>query len=163
VLIAACIVFDLTMNPHSVFKSIFRHREPVYQWVQSEDRTFDFLPGESKAWGPFDPRDGKIRYVINSHLPVDTGLMDQAQWGEDTGAWSAMKKSSACYESRIRSSAKTCPVASGKPQLIFVRDVRAKQIPLDGLSTQVASKKALQEQNSVTITVFAWKCVENCK
>jgi hypothetical protein len=161
VLIAACILFDLTMNPHSVFRAIFRRAEPVYQWVQSEDRTFSVLPGESKAWGPIEPQQGKIRYVITAYLPVDTGLIEESQWGENTEA--AMKKASACYEGRIKSSDKTCQVTTGKPQLIFIRDVRAKQIPLGGTPTDFAGKKSLQDQNNVSVTVFAWKCMEHCR
>jgi hypothetical protein len=158
-LIAGCIYFDLTMNPHSVFKRIFQRSEPVYQWVQSEDKTFSFLPGESKAWGPVEPQQGEVHYVINSYLPVDTGLIEEAQWGENTDA--ALKKTSACYESKIVHSAKICQVTSEKPQLIFIRDVRAKQVPLGGLGT--ISRKALQDQNSVSVTVFTRKCMEHCK
>jgi hypothetical protein len=160
VLIAAFVFFDVITNPHGVLRNIFRRAEPVYQWVQADDRTFAILPGESKAWGPFEPQQGKIRYVISAYLPVDTGLMEESQW-ENTDA--AMKKTSACYQSKIKGSDKTCAVATGKPQLIFVRDVRPKQIPLGGTPTDFAGKKTLQDQNSVTITVFAWKCMEHCR
>ena len=161
VLIAACIFFDVTMNPHSIFRSIFQRAEPVYQWVQTEDRTLSVLSGESKAWGPFEPQQGKIRYVINSYLPVDTGLIEESQWNDSMEG--ALKKASACFESKIKRSDKTCTVETGKPQLIFVRDVRPKQITLGGAPTDFAGKKTLQDQNSVTITVFAWKCMEHCR
>lgn len=148
------------MNPHSVFKKIFQRSEPVYQWVQSEDKTLSFLPGESKAWGPVEPQQGEIHYVINSYLPVDTGLIEEAQWDQNTDG--TMRKSAACYEGKIVHSSKSCPIATGKPQLIFIRDLRAKQVLLGG-SPSALSRKAVQEQNSVTITVFKLKCMEHCR
>jgi len=160
VLIAAFIFFDVATNPHSIVRSIFHRPEPVYQWVQADDRTFSVLPGESKAWGPFEPQQGKIRYVINSYLPVDTGLIEESQWENMD---SAMKKASACYETKIKRADKTCTVETGKPQLVFIRDVRPKQIPLGGTPTDFAGKKTLQDQNSVTVTVFSWKCMEHCR
>jgi hypothetical protein len=163
VLIAAFLFFDITTNPHSMFRNVFFWRsEPVYKWVQSEDRTFSFLPGEGKAWGPFDPQQGEIHYDIRAYLPVDTGVMDQSRWGEKADAGSAMNKSATCYESRIVSAKKVCPIATGKPQLIFIRDIRAKQFTLGGF-TGTFNRKKLEDQNSVTVTVFAWKCMENCK
>ena len=160
VLIAGCVYFDLTMNPHSVFRKIFQRSQPVYQWVQSEDKALSFLPGESKAWGPIEPQQGEIHYVINSYLPVDTGLIEEAQWGENTDA--ALRKTSACYESKIVHSAKVCTMATGNPQLIFIRDIRAKQFVL-GKAPGAITGKALQDQNSVTVTVFKLKCMEHCK
>jgi len=161
-LIAACIFFDLTMNPHSVFRKIFQRSEPVYQWVQSEDRTFSVLPGESKAWGPVEPQQGEVHYNISSYLPIDTAVIDETQWGEDMNTWSAAKKSSVCYESKIVKSAKVCPVKTAKQQLIFIRDIRPKQFALGGFTGSV-NPKTLQDQNNVTVTTFALKCMEHCK
>jgi len=161
-LIAACILFDLTMNPHSVFKRIFQRSEPVYEWVQAEDRTFSLLPGESKAWGPVNPQHGEIRYNISSYLPIDTAVIDETQWGENMDTWSATKKSSMCYESKIVKSTRVCPVTSTKPQLIFIRDLRPKQFALGGFTGSV-NRKTLQDQNGVTVTTFALKCMDNCK
>ncbi len=162
-LIAAFAYLDFAINPHSVFRKVFLRPAPVYRWVQFDDKTFSFLPGEGKAWGPVDPQQGEIHYALNSYLPVDTGLMDLAEWGEKMDAWSAMKTSSICYESKIVSSSKVCQVQSGKPQLIFIRDVRAKQFGLGEVPGASSGKKGVQDQNSVTVTIFAWKCVENCK
>ncbi|HEY6307487.1 MAG TPA: hypothetical protein VI488_13625 [Candidatus Angelobacter sp.] len=160
VLIVAGIIYDRKNNPHTIFR-FGKGPEPVYQWIQSEDKAFSFLPGEGKAWGPVEPQGGEIRYAISAYLPVDTGLMD-AQWAERMDGWSAMKTSSSCYESKIKSSSKACPMPNQKPYLIFIRDLRSKQFVL-GETPVFANQKALQEQNSVTVTIFTRKCVEHCK
>lgn len=161
-LIAAGIFYDNMTNPHSIFRKIGQTSPPVYQWVQSDDRTFDVLPGEGKAWGPVDPQQGEIHYDISAALPVDTGLMENGTWGERMDAWDSMKAASVCYESKILKSSKVCRMQTGKPYLIFIRDVRMKQFGLGGLGPTLATK-SLQDQNSVTITIFARKCTENCK
>jgi hypothetical protein len=160
-LIAAGIFIDNLIDPKSVFRKIGGAHAPVYQWVESDSREFDFLPGEGKAWGPVDPQQGEIRYQIKSTLPVDTGLMD-TKWAERMDAWAAMRTGSSCFEKGIRKSAKVCRMNTGKPQLIFVRDLRAKQAGL-GLQHLFGTKGALQEPNGVTITILIRKCVENCK
>lgn len=159
-LIVAGIVHDIRTNPRSIF-TFGKGRPPVYQWVQSEDKTLSFLPGEGKAWGPVEPQGGEIHYAVSSYLPVDTGLMG-AEWAERMDAWSLMKSSSSCYESKITSSSKICRIENAKPYLIFIRDIRAKQFVL-GEAPVFANQKALQEQNNVTITTFTRKCMENCK
>jgi hypothetical protein len=161
VLVAAGIFFENLTNPRSVFRKISSPADPVYRWVESDARTFDFMPGEGKAWGPVEPQQGEVHYEIKASLPVDTGLMD-GKWADRMDGWGAMKTVSSCYEGAIRKSAKVCRMRSGKPQLIFVRDLRAKQAGL-GLENTFGTKGALQEPNSVTITILTRKCVENCK
>jgi hypothetical protein len=133
----------------------------VYQWVQSQDKTFSFLPGEGKAWGPVEPQGGEIHYTISAYLPVDTGLMG-TEWAERMDGWSAMKTSSSCYEGKIVASSKICQMKNDKPYLIFIRDIRAKQLVL-GDTPEFLTKKTLQEQNNVSITIFKRQCMENCR
>jgi hypothetical protein len=159
-LIVAGIVHDIKTNPRTIF-TFGKVKPPVYQWVQAEDKTLSFLPGEGKAWGPVEPQGGEIHYAISSYLPVDTGLMG-AEWAERMDGWSAMKSTSTCYEGRITSSSKICRMETAKPYLIFIRDIRTKQFVL-GETPVFGNKKALQEQNNVTITTFTRKCMENCK
>ncbi len=135
---------------------------PVYRWVQSDDRTFSFLPGEGKAWGPVEPQQDEIRYAIRAYLPVDTGLMDLEIWGERGDAWDAMKTASTCYQGKLVEASKACLIRNGKQQLIFIRDVRTKQFGLDGFSAEFGGRKGIKDQNSVMVTIYAWKCVENC-
>jgi hypothetical protein len=135
---------------------------PVYQWVQSEDKTLTVLPGEGKAWGPVEPQAGEIHYAISAYLPVDIGLMG-AEWADRMDGWAVMKTSSSCYESKIVSSSKVCQVTSDKPYLIFIRDIRAKQMVLGDTPEFLNKNRKLQEQNNVTITTFTRKCMENCK
>ncbi len=161
-LIAAGFGYDVRNIPHGIL-SLVKRKPPVYQWVQGEDKTFSFLPGEGKAWGPVSPQAGEIRYAISSYLPVDTGLMESAQWAERMDGWSSMKMASTCYEGKITSSSKICRMPSDKPYLIFIRDLRAKQFGLAGLTPELVGPKKLQEQNSVVVTVFTRKCVENCR
>jgi hypothetical protein len=148
-------------NPGSIF-SFGRAAPPVYQWVQSEDKTFSVLPGEGKAWGPVDPQGGEIHYAISAYLPVDTGLMG-TEWAERMDGWAAMKTSSSCYEAKVVSSSKICQMKDDKPYLIFFRDIRAKQLVLGDTPEFLNKKKPLQEQNNVTITTFKRKCMENCR
>jgi hypothetical protein len=160
-LVAASLGYDI----RDISRKVFRFGPsgpPVYQWVQSEDKIFDFLPGEGKAWGPVTPQEGEIHYVINAFLPLDTGLMDSEKWSDSMEGWRVMKTSSICYEGKITSASKTCRMPNDKPYLIFMRDVRAKQFGLGGLENGVASQK-LQEQNSVTVTILTRQCVENCR
>lgn len=161
-LVAASFGYDIRTIPHRIFR-IGKGKPPVYQWIQAEDKTFSFLAGEGKAWGPIEPQGGEIRYVISAALPVDTGLMERAAWEERMDAWNSMKTSSTCYESKIMSSSKVCRVSSDKPYLIFIRDLRAKQFGLGGLTPELVNPRALEEQNSVTITTFTRKCMENCE
>jgi hypothetical protein len=160
--VAAIFGFDVRTVPSRVL-SLMRRPAPVYRWAQSDDRTFSFLPGEGKAWGPVDPQQGEVRYDIRSYLPVDTGLMAVDAWGERADAWDVMKAASTCYQGKIVQAAKSCPIQSGKPQLIFIRDIRVKQFGLDGITAEFAGGKGLKDQNSVVVTIYAWKCVENCK
>jgi hypothetical protein len=153
------IVHDFRTNPRSIFR--FNSGPPVYQWVQAEDKIFTVLPGEGKAWGPIDPEGGEIHYAISAYLPVDTGLMG-TEWAQRMDGWSLMKSESSCYESKIRSSSKICRIEGAKPYLIFIRDVRNKQLVL-GDTPVFGNRKALQEQNNVMITTFKRKCIENCK
>src|SRR5579864_5457203 len=97
---------------------------PVYQWVEADTRAFDVLPGEGKGWGPVAPEQGEIRYNLVAEMPVDVGLMDQARWSNRMDGWLAMRSSSTCFEGRVRKSASVCRMRSGRPQLIFVRDLR---------------------------------------
>lgn len=159
ILVAAGLGYDV--RKWHVFR-FGKSEPPVYQWIQSEDKTFDFLPGEGKAWGPIEPQGGEIRYVINAYLPVDTGLMENDKWAESMEGWRLMKTSSVCYQGRVTSSSKICRMPKDKPYLIFIRDLRAKQFGLGGLNSGVATPKLLQEQNSVIVTVFTRKCMENC-
>jgi len=71
-------MYDLMLNKPSLIRKIVLRTPSEYQWVQSDDRTFVFLPGEGKAWGPIEPAQGEVRYSINSYLPIETGVMDQA-------------------------------------------------------------------------------------
>jgi hypothetical protein len=160
-LVAAAFGYDVRAIPRRI-TSLVRKDPPVYRWVQSDDRTFSFLPGEGKAWGPVNPQQGEIRYSIRSYLPVDTGLMEQDVWGERGDAWDAMKKASNCFQGKTVQASKTCPIRNGKPHLIFIRDVRMKQFGLEGIS-EYAGSKSVKEQNSVVVTIYSWKCVENCK
>ena len=160
--VAAIFGYDVRAIPSRIVRLI-KPAPQVYRWVQSDDRTFSFLPGEGKAWGPVDPQQGEVRYDIRSYLPVDTGLMDLGIWGERGDAWGAMKTASTCYQGSIVQATKSCPLADGKSQLIFVRDIRAKQFGLDGFSAEFGGGKGVKDQNSVAITIYAWKCVENCK
>lgn len=162
VLIAAGFGYDVGSVPRRIVR-IFKRDPPVYKWVQSDDRTFSFLPGEGKAWGPVGPEQGEVRYNIRSYLPVDTGLMAVDVWGERGDAWEAMKTASTCYRSKILEASQACPVAGGKQQLIFIRDIRPKQFGLDGITAEFAGGKGVKDQNSVMVTIYAWKCVENCK
>jgi hypothetical protein len=159
--VAAGLGLDVRSVTRRVFR-LFKSEPPVYQWVQSEDKTLTFLPGEGKAWGPVEPQGGEIHYVINAYLPVDIGLMESEKWTESMEGWRAMKTSSICYQARTKSSSKACSMPTGKPYLIFIRDLRAKQFGLGGLNTGVVNPKSLEEQNNVTITVFTRKCLENC-
>ena len=161
VLVAVGIFYENVTNPQSIFRSIGKPGEPAYQWVESDARTFDFLPGEGKAWGPIEPQQGEVRYDIKSLMPVDTGLME-SKWAERMDAWGAMRTASTCYESRIRKSAKVCRMNTGKPQLIFIRDLRAKQAGM-GFEHLFGTKGSLQEPNTVTITILTRKCVDNCE
>jgi hypothetical protein len=160
-LIAAAFGYDVRAIPHRI-SGLVKKDAPVYKWVQSDDRTFSFLPGEGKAWGPIDPQQGEVRYSFRSYLPLDIGLMQQDIWENRGDAWDVMKKSSICYEGKTVQASKTCPIANGKAQLIFMRDLRTKQFGLQGIS-EYAGSKGVKEQNSVMVTIYAWKCVENCK
>jgi hypothetical protein len=93
---------------------------------------------------------------------VDIGLMG-AEWADRMDGWAVMKTSSSCYESKIVSSSKVCQVTSDKPYLIFIRDIRAKQMVLGDTPEFLNKNRKLQEQNNVTITTFTRKCMENCK
>ena len=159
-LVAAAFGYDVRSVPRRI-AGLVRNDPPVYRWVQSDDRTFSFLPGEGKAWGPIDPQQGEIRYSVRSYLPIDTGLLQQDTWGERGDAWDVMKTASTCYQSKVVQASKTCPIQSGKPHLIFMRDVRVKQFGLEGIS-EYSGRKGVKEQNSVMVTIYAWKCVENC-
>lgn len=161
-LVAAAFGYDISTLPRRIV-SLVKPQPPVYRWVQSDDKTFSFLPGEGKAWGPVEPQQGEIRYAIRSYFPVDTGLMAQDIWGERGDAWDAMKTGSTCYQGKIVQASKTCPIQDGKPHLIFIRDVRTKQFGLDGFTGEFAGGKGLKDQNSVMVTIFAWKCMENCR
>ena len=161
-LVAASFGFNIGAIAHRILR-FGKTEPPVYQWIQGEDKKFDFLAGEGKAWGPLAPQGGEIRYVISAALPVDTGLMEQAQWAERMDGWISMKNASICYENKITSSSKICRMPTEKPYLIFIRDRRLKQFGLGGLTPEMVNAKALQEQNSVTLTVFTRKCVENCR
>jgi hypothetical protein len=161
-LVAAAFGYDVRAIPRRV-ASLVKRDPPLYRWVQSDDKTFSFLPGEGKAWGPVEPQQGEIRYDIRSYLPVDTGLMAQDPWGERGDAWDAMKTASSCYQGKIVQASKACPIQNGKPHLIFIRDVRAKQFGLDGFSAEFGGSKGVKDQNSVMVTIYAWKCVENCR
>jgi hypothetical protein len=160
-LVAASLGYDI----RDISRTVFRFGQsgpPVYEWVQSEDKTFDFLPGEGKAWGPVTPQGGEIRYVINAFLPLDTGLMDSAKWTDSMEGWRVMKTSSICYERKITSASKICRMPNDKPYLIFMRDVRAKQLGPGALENGAVSQK-LQEQNNVRVTILTRQCVENCR
>lgn len=159
--VAAIAGYDVRAIPRRIVNIV--RPQSVYRWVQSDDRTFSFLPGEGKAWGPVEPQQGEVRYAIRSYLPVDTGLMDVDAWGERGDAWDAMRTASICYQGKIVQAAKTCAIASGKPQLIFIRDVRAKQFGLDGFTAEFTGGKGVKDQNNVMVTIFAWKCVEHCR
>jgi hypothetical protein len=161
VLAAVGIFVENLTNPQSIFHNIGKPGDPVYQWVESDARTFDFLPGEGKACGPIEPQQGEVHYGIKSFLPVDTGLMD-IKWADRMDGWGAMRTASSCYEGAIRKSAKVCRINTGKPQLIFVRDLRAKQAGL-GFENLFGTKGPLKEPNTVTITILTRKCVDNCK
>jgi hypothetical protein len=161
-LVAAALGYDIRTIPRRIV-SLVRPQPPVYRWVQSDDKTFSFLPGEGKAWGPIEPQQGEIRYHIRAYLPVDTGLMAQDPWGDRGDAWGAMKTASSCYQGKIVQASKVCPIQSGKAQLIFIRDVRAKQFGLDGFSAEFGGSKGVKDQNSVMVTIYAWKCAENCR
>jgi len=119
------------------------------------------MPGKGKAWGPMDPKKSEIRYSIRATMPVDIGLMD-SKWADRMDAWGYMHTSAACFESKVRKSAKACKLTTAKPQLIFVRDLRPKQAGL-GLAHQFGTRAAIQEPNSVIITILTRKCMENCK
>lgn len=160
-LIAAAIFYDNTVNPRSVFRRIWQSRDPVYQWMESDNRSFDFLPGEGKAWGPIDPQQGEVRYNIKSSLPVETGLME-TKWADRVDAWISMPSKSTCFESGVRKAAKDCHMKSGRPQLIFIRDLRPKQAGLT-IEKAFGTKGAMQEPNNVIITIFKRQCMENCK
>jgi hypothetical protein len=160
--VAAGLGYDLRTIPRRII-NLVKPSPPVYKWVQSDDKMFSFLPGEGKAWGPVDPQQGEVRYDIRTYLPVDTGLMDLGIWGERGDAWDAMKTASTCYQGKVVQASKACPIQNGKPQLIFIRDVRAKQFGLDGFSAEFGGRKGVKDQNSVTVTIYAWKCVERCK
>jgi hypothetical protein len=162
VLVAAGLGYDVKSASRRLFR-FGKSDPPVYQWFQSEDKIFSMLPGEGKAWGPLQPQGGEIRYVINAYLPVDTGLMENEKWSQSMEGWRLMKTSSVCYESKIKSSSKTCQMPNDKPYLLFIRDLRPKQFGIGGLDTGVVTTKSLQEQNSVTVTTFTKKCVENCQ
>jgi hypothetical protein len=108
------------------------------------------------------PQQGEIRYDIRSYLPVDTGLMDLTVWGERGDAWDAMKTASTCYQAKMVEASKACPIPNGKQQLIFIRDVRAKQFGLEGFSAEFGGSKGVKDQNSVVVTIYGWKCVEHC-
>ena len=160
-LVAAAFGYDVRAIPRRI-AGLIKKEPPVYRWVQSEDRTFSFLAGEGKAWGPIDPQQGEVRYSFRSYLPLDIGLMPQDPWENRGDAWSSMKTASTCYESKTVQESKICPIANGKAQLIFMRDLRTKQFGLDGIS-EYAGSKGVKEQNSVMVTIYAWKCVENCR
>lgn len=159
-LVAAAFGYDVRAIPHRI-AGLVKRDPPVYRWVQSDDRTFSFLPGEGKAWGPIDPQQGEVRYSVRSYLPLDIGLLPQDPWENRGDAWDAMKKASNCYENKTVQASKACPVANGKTQLIFMRDLRTKQFGLEGIS-EYSGSKGVKEQNSVMVTIYAWKCVENC-
>jgi hypothetical protein len=135
---------------------------PVYQWVESDARAFDVLPGEGKGWGPVAPQQGEIRYAVVAAMPVDVGLMDEAQWSNRMDGWLGMRSLSTCFEGRIRKTVRVCRMQSGRPQLIFVRDLRAKQAGI-GFEHLFGTKGALEEPNTVTITILALRCLENCR
>lgn len=160
-LVAVGIFLDDMYDPHSIFRRIGMLHAPVYQWVESDSRTFDFLPGEGKGWGPIDPQQGEIRYDIRAALPVDTGLMD-SKWADRMDAWNFLSRNATCFETNIRKSTKSCRMTTGKAQVIFIRDRRAKQAGLD-FEKMYGTKGSSAEPNSVTITILTRKCVENCK
>jgi len=58
-LVAAAFGYDVRAIPHRI-AGLVQRRPPVFGWVQSDDRTFSFLAGEGKAWGPIDPQQGDI-------------------------------------------------------------------------------------------------------
>lgn len=160
--IAGAIVYRHWTQVRGMLRYLAGPSKPVYQWGESDVRTFDFLPGEGKGWGPITPQEGEIRYNIVASLPVDTGLMDNDNWVNRADGWEAMRTSSSCYEAGVRKATKQCHLQSGRSQLIFIRDQRAKQAGLNW-DNIFGTKGPLQEPNIVTVTILTLKCVEHCE
>jgi hypothetical protein len=148
----------------------------IFDWTEVKEEKFVLDAGSGNAYGLVPFSDSSLRYDIKSTQPVNTGVFPEPVSGEAAvqDEWQEFDQNGTrlCYAAKTLQTQMTCtlpseiPPAMIKGARIFIRDTRTPMNALHIAGAYIGIKDPLKNataQNRVTLTLYAWQCVRNCR
>src|SRR5229473_6754688 len=167
----------LTLLPQSAHA-----QQKVFSWAAGGVEQIRLEPGMYYAVGPFAFRPdilhpGTIKLGLHSAKPVFLGVVPQGSWNYVVqNPQTVAQLQYFCLKENVLQIEYDCPGLNtfDSPFVVVVHDLtnpnaQLGQILLGGLGLYLRSKKLVEQaassgptSNDVSITNYAWKCVQNC-
>ncbi len=157
-------------------------QQKVFNWVAGGEEQIRLQPGMYYAVGPFAfqadfQHAGVIKLTMHSAKPVFVGVVPQQAWNyvvQNPQTVAGLQYF--CLKENVLQIEYDCPGLNtfDSPFVVVVHDLtdpnaQLGQILLGGLGLYLRSKKLVEQaasagptSNDVSITNYAWKCVQNC-
>jgi len=157
-------------------------QQKVFGWAAGGQEEVRLQPGMYYAVGPFAFRQdflhpGTIKLALHTAKPVFVGVVAQASWNYVVqNPQTVAQLQYFCLKENVLQIEYDCPGLNtfDSPFVVVIHDLtdpnaQLGQILLGGLGLYLRSKKLVEQaasagptSNDVSITNYAWKCVQNC-
>jgi hypothetical protein len=140
---------------------------PVFDWVNFKKESFVLDAGAIKSYGPLPPSNtspSSVRFDVRSTSPVNIGLVDMDS-AEQAQVVAVAEGTADCFQGKVLSSELTCPALAVEHIRLMVYDTRQPVNAIQIAGAYLGAKEPLKRataENRVTLTFYAWQCVQHC-
>jgi VCBS repeat-containing protein len=144
---------------------LFAADQPKLGWKRVGAETFALNATEHKSFSI--PQQGKWHFELKADTAVYVGVASAEQMGRIRYVTLADYRGFTCVSTKLVAGAVDCEVQQSGEQLI-VRDERGPFTKGAGVigsvrKTSEAATDRATKANTITLTLYKWVCVENCK
>jgi len=143
---------------------LFAAGQPKFGWKAAGSETFALNATEHKS---FSIPQGKWRFELKADTAVYIGVASAEQMGRIRYVALRDFKSFSCVSTKLVAGVVNCDLQRSNAQLV-VRDERGPITRAEGAvgsvkRTSEAATDRATKPNTITVTLYKWECLENCK
>jgi VCBS repeat-containing protein len=144
---------------------LFAADQPRFGWKPAGAETFALNATEHKSFSI--PQQGKWRFELKADTAVYVGVASAEQVGRIRYVTLADYRGFSCVSTKLVAGTVDCEVQQSGEQVI-VRDERGPFTKGAGMigsvrKTSEAETDRATKPNTITLTLYKWACLENCK
>ncbi len=144
---------------------LFAANQPKFGWKPAGSETFALNATENKSF--LIPQQGKWRFQLKADTAVYVGVASAEQIERIRYLTLVDFRGFSCVKTRILAGTVDCDLH--QPNARFV--VRDERGPITGVEGMIGSVRRTSEAatdratkpNTITVTLYKWECLENCK